>query len=645
MQLQHLRYFGRKILTAIIIPVEDTNPFRGGAIESLSRTGGSHVSVSKVAIFVSGPPLSRRHEFDRHSTHTVQFYREDRSLVEALTEYIGTALTNGDAAVVIATEAHNAALVRELNASGFDIAKAVAEGRYQSFESSEVLSQIMADGMPDELKFTSLMRGIIDRAASAARCDRPCIAVFGEMVALLWAEGKHAAGIRLEELWNVFARTHSFSLRCAYPMSGFGERSHGGSFTRICAEHSAVIPDESYTALFSDDERLRRVAELQQRLETLEKEKALHESERQLRLLVEAVQDFAIFMLDTDGRIRTWNLGAQRIKGYKAAEIIGRHFSCFYSEEDVRAGKPQRELEIAAREGRVEDEGWRIRKDGSKFWANVVIAAVKDDGGNIIGFGKVTRDITERLSAQRDLEESQRKLQDSERSLRQLSLHLLRTQDEERRRIGRDLHDSLGQNLAVLKMKLDSLLNRSNENHLNDAKDLRQCAQMTDDAVKEVRTISYLLYPPMLEEMGLKSAIPWYLEGFMKRSGIVTDFEISPDFKRLPSDIELALFRVLQESLTNVHRHSGSPTADVRLFVHDDAVVLKVIDKGHGVSTQSFEKSGQDWIGALGVGLRGMSERMRQVGGSLEVSSTTDGTIVTATVPIPEAIEAEAKPS
>ncbi len=625
--------------------MEDTNHFRGGAIESLSRTGGSQVSVSKVSIFVSGPPLARRDVIDRHSTHTVQFYREDRSLVEALTEYIGTALTDGDAAIVIATEAHNEALVRELNANGFDIAKAAAEGRYQSFEASQILSQIMTDGMLDDLKFASLVRGIIDQAVAAAKRDRPCVAVFGEMVAQLWAEGNHEAVIRLEELWNALAKTHSFSLRCAYPLNGFGEHSHGAAFTRICEQHFSVIPEESYSTRFSEDDRRRRVAELQQRLEALEKEKALHESARQLQMLVEAVQDFAIFMLGTDGRIRTWNMGAQRIKGYKAAEIIGKHFSCFYSEEDLRAGKPQHNLETAAREGRVEDEGWRIRKDGSKFWANVIITAVKDDRGEVIGYGKVTRDATERMSAQRALEESQRKLQDSEKSLRQLSLHLLRTQDEERRRIGRDLHDSLGQNLAVLKMKLDSLLTRSNENPSNDDKDLRQCAQLTGDAVKEVRTISYLLYPPMLEEMGLKSAIPWYLEGFTKRSGIVTDFEVSPDFKRLPSDIELALFRVLQECLTNVHRHSGSPTADVRLFVNDDAVVLKVIDKGHGVNTQSFEKSGQDWIGALGVGLRGMSERMRQVGGSLEVSSTADGTIVTATVPLPEAIEAEAKPS
>ena len=603
------------------------------------------MSASKLATFDAGPPAVRRDVFNHHSAHVVQFYREDRSLLDALTQYIETGLKRGDAAIVIATQAHNEALVRDLNARGVNVADAVDRGLYVSFEASEVVSQIMVDGMPDSRLFSTFMVGVLGRAKSAVKRDPPCVVIFGEMVALLWAQGKHEAAIRLESLWNDLVKTHSFSLRCAYPMSGFAEQGHGEPFVRICAEHSAVLPDESYTALLNDDERLRQVAALQQRLETLEKQKALRESEQQLRLVVDAVQDYAIFMLDAAGRIRTWNAGAQRIKGYGAFEIIGRHFSCFYSEEDLTAGRPQRELEIAAREGRVEDEGWRIRKDGSKFWASVTITAVRDEAGNIIGFGKVTRDVTERMLAQRALEESQRKLQNSEKSLRQLSLHLLRTQDEERRRIGRDLHDSLGQNLAVLKMKLDSLINKACGYQTNDAEDLKQCAQLTEDAVKEVRTISYLLYPPMLEEMGLKSAIPWYLEGFMKRSGILTAFEASPDFKRLPSDIELALFRVLQESLTNVHRHSGSPTADVRLFVNAGAAVLEVSDKGQGVNTQHFEKSSQDWVGALGVGLRGMNERMRQVGGSLEVSSTPNGTIVTAAVPISDKVEPQAKPS
>src|SRR5262249_23691520 len=155
----------------------------------------------------------------------------------------------------------------------------------------------------------------------------------------------------------------------------------------------------------------------------------------------EAVQDYAIFMLDPTGHVRTWNRGAWRIKQYSAEEIIGKHFSIFYPEEDKRNGKPQWELEIALKDGRFEDEGWGIRKDGSRFWANVIITAVRDNAGKLVGFGKVTRDFTERMEAKEALARS-------ERSLRELSLHLLSTQDEERKRIGRDLHDSLGQYLA-----------------------------------------------------------------------------------------------------------------------------------------------------------------------------------------------------
>jgi PAS domain S-box-containing protein len=570
--------------------------------------------------------------------HVVQFYREDRSLLDALSRYIGGALNNGDSAVVVATQAHNEALARELNARGVDLAAAVDSGRYAAFEASDVLSQILVDGIPDEARFTKLLGGIIERAKAAARPDRPNVAVFGDMVAQLWAEGKHAAATRLENLWNQLAKTHLFSLRCAYPMSGFAREDETGSFLKICDQHSAVIPDERYAALPSEGERLRSIAALQQKLETLEKQKSLYETQFQLRLLVEAVQDYAIFMLDARGYIRSWNAGAQRIKGYEASEIIGQHFSVFYLEEDVKSGKPARLLEVASREGRVEDEGWRVRKDGTAFWANVVILALKDADGNIIGFGKVTRDVTDRMRAQRALEESQQRLEESEKSLRHLSLHLLRTQDEERRRIGRELHDSLGQYLSVLKMKLDSMVRKSNV-HSHDLAELKQCVQLIDEAVKEVRTISYLLYPPMLEEMGLKSAIPWYLEGFMKRSGITTTFEVSPDFSRLNPDVELALFRVLQESLTNVHRHSGSETADVRLWIDAGNVALSVSDGGKGLTTARFDKSGADWMGTLGVGLRGMNERMRQLGGALEVTSSPEGTTVKATVPIQEVAE------
>jgi PAS domain S-box-containing protein len=128
----------------------------------------------------------------------------------------------------------------------------------------------------------------------------------------------------------------------------------------------------------------------------------LQASEKRFRLLVESVRDYAIFMLDPEGRIVSWNLGAERIKGYRADEIVGEHFSRFYPPEDVAAGKPARGLEVAEREGRVEDEGWRVRKDGSRFWANVVITALRDAGGRLVGFAKVTRDLTERKRAEED---------------------------------------------------------------------------------------------------------------------------------------------------------------------------------------------------------------------------------------------------
>jgi signal transduction histidine kinase len=234
------------------------------------------------------------------------------------------------------------------------------------------------------------------------------------------------------------------------------------------------------------------------------------------------------------------------------------------------------------------------------------------------------------------LQESQRRLQESEESLRQLSLRLLRTQDEERRRIARDLHDSLGQTLSVLKMKLDSLSAAAVARDADDAKQLALTVQLTEEALKEVRTISYLLYPPMLEELGLKSAVAWYLGGFAQRSGIKTSFTATSGFPRLAGDVELALFRVLQESLTNVHRHSGSTVADVELSLKDETAVLQIRDCGKGMQKADLEQSFPDWTGSFGVGLRGMSERLRQLGGNLELQSSARGTTVRATVPAGE---------
>jgi PAS domain S-box-containing protein len=393
---------------------------------------------------------------------------------------------------------------------------------------------------------------------------------------------------------------------------------------------SAIVPTKSERGLDKNNEdRLHPLAGPPENTKSAIPEKELSPADReaQFQLLVNAVQDYAIFLLDPAGNVRTWNAGAKRIKRYTAAEIIGKHFSIFYPEEDKRNGKPPWELQVAKENGRFEDEGWRIRKDGSRFWANVIITALRDTSGKLVGFGKVTRDFTERMETKAALEKS-------ERSLRELSLHLLSTQDQERKRIGRDLHDSLGQYLAVLKLKLESVASLVGSQPDLAAQDVAQCIRLTDDSIKEVRTVSYLLYPPMLEEMGLKSAIPWYLAGFSSRSGIKTAFKAEEGFGRLAADAELALFRVLQESLTNVHRHSGSETAELRLLIRDGNAVLEIEDKGKGFDPAVLEQRGEDWMGALGVGVRGMNERMRQLKGKLEIISQECGTLVRATIPM-----------
>ena len=344
------------------------------------------------------------------------------------------------------------------------------------------------------------------------------------------------------------------------------------------------------------------------------------DEESVFRLFVDQVTDYAIFLLTPTGEVASWNPGAERIKGYKSHEIVGRHFRIFYPPEEIGNGKPEHELRLATANGRFEDEGWRLRKDGSRFWATVIITAVRDHDGRLLGFGKVTRDLTERKN--------------SEERLRELSGRLLKMQDEERQRLGRELHDTVGQHLSAAKMSLDGLASEDRFDE-QQTKNLAESIQLIERSIREVRTLSYLLYPPMLEETGLSSAIRWHLEGFSKRSAIQTTYEIPGDVGRLPHDIELALFRIFQESLTNIHRHSASKTAHVRLVVGHHKALLEIKDLGQGIPSHLLELN-SDSLATLGVGIRGMRERVRQLGGQLEILSSPEGTTVRASIPLKE---------
>lgn len=589
------------------------------------------------------PPTPRWLERNE-SSHAVQFYSEDGFLLSGSASFLKTALAAGNVALVLATPEHIAALQQRITADGVDVAAAASHGRFHAVDAHEALRAFMVDGWPDAERFAKTIGGHIAQARASAGKDAR-IAAFGEMVAILCTEGKLAAAARLEELWNELSQTCDFSLLCAYPMGVFDRSEHAESFRHICAAHTAVAPAENRSALPADGDRSGNTAYPQQRDQALGPEAVRRVTQEKFRRDIESVQDYAIFLLDTNGYVISWNSGAQRIKGYTADEIIGRHFSCFYPEEARLSGQPHRSLATAAAQGRFEDEGWRVRKDGTRFWASVVITPSRDANGELTGFTKITRDTTQRTLRDQALARAneelrhevaarisaERQLHASEESLRRLSAHLLRTQEDERRRLGRDLHDNVGQYLAVMKMTLESLPLGPASGDEYEAQ-VRECVGLVEESIKEVRTMSYLLYPPMLDEMGLKSAVPRFLDGFAKRSGIQTTFEMPRDSARLAHDIEIAIFRVLQESLTNVHRHSGSTTAEVRITVDDSTVRLEVRDHGRGMQPEVAESIRDSW-GTLGVGLRGMNERMRQLGGTLEISSSSDGTVVIAAAP------------
>jgi signal transduction histidine kinase len=211
---------------------------------------------------------------------------------------------------------------------------------------------------------------------------------------------------------------------------------------------------------------------------------------------------------------------------------------------------------------------------------------------------------------------------------RALSAKVLTLQDEERRRFARELHDSVGQQLVAMKMAI-SVLHAKFPGEMS----VQDCLKLLDDSISETRTISHLLHPPLLDEAGLNSASRWFVEGFGKRSGIDVNLDIHDGAGRLPEATELVLFRVLQESLTNVHRHSGAKRADVRLLRTGDQVILRVRDYGNGVPPAVLQSLGEDGSGG-GVGLAGMTERIREIGGSLEIKSSATGTEVVARVPV-----------
>jgi signal transduction histidine kinase len=227
----------------------------------------------------------------------------------------------------------------------------------------------------------------------------------------------------------------------------------------------------------------------------------------------------------------------------------------------------------------------------------------------------------------------------AEYALRNLSGRLMRLQDEERRRLARELHDSTGQNLVALQMNLAVLNQRVSRSDRESADLLVDSMGILDRVVKEIRTLSYLLYPPLLDEAGLPSALQWYIDGLVQRSSLTIDLHISSDVGRLSQELETAIFRIVQECLTNIHRHSGSSVARIALTTRRGQAILRIRDEGRGVRVQLLGDPAVNPSG-FGVGIRGIAERVRELDGNVRIKNAMPGMIVEVILPLQRPVSA-----
>jgi PAS domain S-box-containing protein len=389
----------------------------------------------------------------------------------------------------------------------------------------------------------------------------------------------------------------------------------GGELRHTCASGSRVSVSTRWVVERDESGNIASVLESNRDISEI---KRAQEAQNRLAAIVESSDD-AIVSKDLDGIITSWNRAAEQMFGYSAKEAIGRNITLIVPSDRL---EEESDILIRLRRGERVDhfETVRRQKDGTLFEISVTISPIKNSQGRIIGASKVARDITERKRLDQALRQTE------------LSGRLLQLQDEERRRVARELHDGAGQLLAALNMDISTLAEEKARLSPAGARRVEDTLSLIDQAMSEIRTLSHLLHPPLLDEVGLKSALSEYVYGFGQRSKVCVSLDLPSDLERLPRDLELSLFRIVQECLTNIHRHSASPTARVRLSSIHNEIQLEVSDEGRGISREIQEKFSTGT--SSGVGLRGMRERVRQCGGEIQIRASEKGTSVVARLPI-----------
>jgi PAS domain S-box-containing protein len=368
-------------------------------------------------------------------------------------------------------------------------------------------------------------------------------------------------------------------------------------------------PDGTLTGVIST------LTDVSDRMRTRQELERTNEFNRQI---LTSVQE-GIIVHGRDLCYQLWNPYMERMSGLKAKDVLGKHPRELFPFLEEHGGLAAMEKALAGQVATEIDMPYEVHQTGEKGWCDNKYAPLRNESGEIIGVIATVRDVTGRKQHEDELHD--------------LSSRLLQLQDQERRRIARDLHDGLAQQLMAAGLNLAQLRKLPSAARAKRTVIISESRKMISDCARQVRSLSYLLHPPLLDELGLASAIEEYSQGFSRRTGIRVHLDLQFRCARLSQEIETALFRILQESLGNIQKHSASETASISLASSSDGVSLEITDRGKGIpgnDLRAYAASPQK----LGVGILGMRERMRQLGGRLDITSNGQGTTVRAVLPL-----------